>query len=135
MLLAFTMHCQPVLIKSFSEYQEIGRPKKTSFLCSFGLGKHCDLHLKWFSLSPNVAAHYTYLEKSQGASALLALIHFRSTSGPLPVHFRSTSWSLPVQVHLGPIDGHMRCPIIKFYIKIEFRKILGRSYTDKTSNF
>ena len=27
----------------------------------------------------------------------------------------STSGSLPV--HLGPIDGHMRCPIIQFYKK------------------
>ena len=36
----------------------------------------------------------------------------------------STSGSL--LAHLGPIDGHMRCPIIQF-LKNEFRKICGRT--------
>ena len=42
----------------------------------------------------------------------------RSTSSPLlptSTYFQSTSGPLPV--HLGPIDGHMKCPIIQFYIK------------------
>ena len=38
----------------------------------------------------------------------------------------SNSGSLPV--HLGSIDGHMMCPIIQFFKKIEFRKICGRTY-------
>ena len=40
------------------------------------------------------------------------LTHFRYTFGCLG-HFPITSGSLPVlfRVHLGPIDGHMRCPI------------------------
>ena len=43
-----------------------------------------------------------------------------STSDPLLVPFRVTSGSLPV--HLGPINGHMRCPIIQFYKKMNFAK-------------
>ena len=55
-------------------------------------------------------------------------VPFWSTSGPLPVHFRSTFgphpvhfWSSPVLLNL--ITGYMRCPIVQFCTKIEWRKI------------
>ena len=70
---------------------------------------------------------YFLFKKSKGASTLHLQIphiplptHFQFTFGSLPVFFRFTSSSL--LVHLGPIDGHMRCPIIQFFKKIEFRK-------------
>ena len=49
----------------------------------------------------------------------------------LAFHFRPNSGSLPV--HLGSIDGHMMCPIIQFFKKIEFRKICGHTdiHTDR----
>ena len=46
--------------------------------------------------------------------------HFLSPSSPLPVH-------------LGLIDGHMRCPINQFYKKNEFLKIRRQTYGQITS--
>ena len=43
----------------------------------------------------------------------------------LAFHFRPIFGSLPV--HLGSIDGHIMCPIIQFFKKIEFRKICGHT--------
>ena len=41
----------------------------------------------------------------------------------VPCACRSLGLALPV--HLGPIDGHMRCPIIKFFKKkINFAKFV-----------
>ena len=40
----------------------------------------------------------------------------------LAFHFRPTSCPFPVHLGLGPIDGHMRCPIIQFFKKINFAK-------------
>ena len=45
----------------------------------------------------------------------LKAFYFKIPRIPLAVHLRFTSGSLPV--HLDPIDGHMRCPIIQFYKK------------------
>ena len=47
--------------------------------------------------------------------------HIGFTSGLLRVHFRFTSGSLPVHFRFT-IDGHMRCPIIQFFKKINFAK-------------
>ena len=46
----------------------------------------------------------------------------------------SHSTSYPLPVHLGTIDVHMRCPIIRFYKKLNFPKFADRHtdmHTDK----
>ena len=56
----------------------------------------------------------------------LVLVYFGKIVNKCPALVdpsHSTSGSL--LVHMGHIDGHMRCPIIQFFIKIEFRKTCG----------